>query len=140
MATRTGRGAARARGARGMTLVEVIVAVAILGTLASIALPSYSGFLTSAHRRDAVHLLSLNAQRLQRCFTLGGRYDEGCWLRTASDDGHYRLESTLGTATWSLRAVPVTGGRQEGDAECGTLTRDHTGRRGATGPLGARCW
>ena len=124
-----------------MTLVELIVAIAILGILASIALPSYTAFLTRVNRQDAVHLLVLNAQRLQRCFTLEGRYDGSCWLREASEDGHYELvDPALGAATYSLRAVPVAGGRQAGDAECGTLTYDHTGLRGATGSLGARCW
>ena len=129
-----------ARAAKGMSLIELIVAVAILGLLASIALPSYTAFLTRVNRQDAVHLLGLNAQRLQRCFTLEGTYDGSCWLREASEDGHYELESTLGASTYSLRAVPVAGGRQAGDAECGTLTYDHTGLRGATGGSGAACW
>ena len=126
----------------GFALFELLVVVAIVGILAVVAVPSFERFLIDARRADGRNLLRLNAQRLQRCFTLEGSYDGGCWLRTESSDGHYRLADPpdLTPTTYTLRAVPVEGSSQARDDACATLVYEHTGALGATGTDGARCW
>ena len=129
------------RGAAGFALLELMIAVLVVAILAGIAVPRFGQFLQEARRQDARHLLQLNAQRLQRCFTLEGVYDGSCWLRKASKAGHYTLDDDdVGTSTYTLRAVPVTGGAQAGDTRCATLTYTHTGVRGATGTAPDDCW
>ena len=137
------RDAARRRGpAAGFALFELIVAVLVLSVLASIALPSLDRLMRDARRQDARDLLRLNAQRLQRCFTLEGVYDGSCWLRTESDAGHYRLEDEpdIEASSYTLRAVPVEGGPQASDAACTAFVYEHTGATGATGTDPDACW
>lgn len=47
---------------RGFTLIELMITVAIVGILASIAMPSYSGYIERGHRG----LAQLDLQRLQQ--------------------------------------------------------------------------
>ncbi|HEX6244049.1 MAG TPA: prepilin-type N-terminal cleavage/methylation domain-containing protein, partial [Polyangiales bacterium] len=54
-----GRSAVAARRARGITLIECVIALAILGALMSIALPSFGDALARARLRGAAEDLAL---------------------------------------------------------------------------------
>lgn len=124
----------------GFTLTEVMITVALIAILLSIAVPGFQSSIQASRRGDAQHLLLLNAQRLNRCYTLEGVYNGSCVIRADSNDGHYTLKSDLKADTFLLSAVPVTGGSQSKDSKCLTFTYDHTGLQGATGSLGHECW
>ena len=127
----------------GVTLVEVIIVVAIIGILSAFVVPSYSNFITQQRRADAHHLLNKNAQKLQRCLTLVGAYNApggGCNIQSISQEGYYTLSTVLTAQTWSLTATPVAGGRQEKDTKCATISLTHTGQKSATGTEPGSCW
>ena len=59
----------------GFTLIELMIVVAIVAFLASIALPSYRNFVVRANRAEAVADLSELASWLERQYTIFGSYD-----------------------------------------------------------------
>ena len=126
----------------GFTLIELLIAIAIISILVAMAVPGYTKYVKQSRRDDAKHLLMLNAQRLQRCFTLEGVYNGNCLTRQNSKGGYYALSksSQFTTNTFNLTAVPVIGSSQETDGDCQTFSYDHTGRRTATGNDYDTCW
>lgn len=132
----------------GFTLIELMIAVAIVGILSAIAYPSYQAYVQQARRADAQAALVELAQFMERHYTskggylLNGNSGEAPALpfsNSPKDGGAtaYNLSLTETTAqTYRLQAVPVNS--MSGDT-CGTFTIDHLGRKGSGGAV-AKCW
>ena len=56
----------------GFTLVELIVVIAILGILAAVAIPAYSGYITKAQDASAITELDAVATAVQAANAKGG--------------------------------------------------------------------
>jgi len=65
---------ARGRREAGMTLIELLTVVAIVGILAAIAYPSYKQFVMQTNRTDATKTMQLAAQSLERCYSANFTY------------------------------------------------------------------
>ena len=124
---------------RGVTLIELVVVVLIIGILASIAYPTYTRHVDNTRRSDGQVALLETAQRLQRCFTVENDY-EACDDRIPdeSPDGYYTISSpTLETSRYTLQASPT--GVHAND-RCANLTLTHAGVRGSSADDPEDCW
>ncbi|MEE9326955.1 MAG: type IV pilin protein, partial [Cocleimonas sp.] len=126
---------------KAFTLLELMIVVAIVGILASIAIPSYQESVRQSRRADATGALYVFANSMERFFTVNNTYDGA-----PEDDNtdFYDLSNGSPSATtYTLSAAPISGSAQVDDS-CGTLTLTHTGVEGVTGQesgyTAADCW
>src|SRR6478609_11233566 len=66
--------AAMAPRMRGVTLVELLTVVTVVGILSAIAIPSYTNYVVRVTRTDAKRGLLDYSSRLERCYTRGNDY------------------------------------------------------------------
>jgi type IV pilus assembly protein PilE len=130
------------RGQAGVTLIELLITVVIVGILSAIAYPSYQTYVARANRAEAQGILMENAQFLERNYTTANRYDQDSGgVATAlphatspkSGTAKYNIAATYATSqSFTLTATPT--GSMTGDS-CGNLTLDNSGIK-----LPANCW
>ncbi len=122
---------------KGFTLVELMITVAIIAILASIALPSYQDSVRQTRRAAAQADLMELASHMERLYTANSTYDASTALpNTGSDFYDYSFPSAPTASTFTIQAVPKTGTAQASDT-CGTMSISHTG---ATTPSTSGCW
>ena len=111
---------------RGFSLIELLIAITVVGILAAIALPAYQSYLQQGRRYEAQQLLMEQALALEHMFTVQGRYPAQFTIPQNSNFYQFSY-SQLTEQTYQLKATPTA---QQSD-RCGTLTLDHTGYRAA---------
>jgi type IV pilus assembly protein PilE len=134
---------------RGVTLIELMVVVVIIGILAAIAYPSYRAQVLRSHRSDAKIALERTAQTLERCYTnsLPKGY-AACPVVAASpistDNGYYSVAIATDDTVPSFTLTATAVGGQLQDTGCRTLTLTNTNLRGAKNASSAdnvaECW
>ena len=125
-----------------------MIAVAIVGILAAIAIPSYSSYVRRANRTDATRTLTLDAQALERCYSQTFAYT-GCAGAPAgtanSSQGNYSVVIAVSAspANYTITATPITP-TQLGDTACASFTLNSAGTQGAlnsgNGANTKTCW
>lgn len=125
----------------GMTLIELIIVMAVMGILLSLAVPSYQGYMLRVHRTEAIRMLLQASMCQQRVYAGRGSYDTN-QCHPGSEHKRYEVSynppDTQGR-TYIAMAIPK--GAQLADA-CGSLSLDQSGARSiSAGNISVmKCW
>ena len=135
------------RAAAGFTLLVLMITVAIVAILSTIAYASSTNQVTKSRRAAAANCLQERAQLMERFYTTNMTY-AGAPNPPAqcSDDispDHYvvTFAAAPGAKDYTLVATPQAG-QATNDTLCGVLSLTAQGVRGETGTAGnaAECW
>jgi type IV pilus assembly protein PilE len=138
---------------RGFTLIELMIVVAVVGILATIAYPSFQDYVRRAARAEARAAMLHMAQLQERNFSDRGAYvaiasglrsdgwQSANWSGSDFNTRKYDVTVALNVASGSttlpfvITATPLTA-----DAKCGNLTLASDGTRGSSAGDLATCW
>ncbi|HYE35761.1 type IV pilin protein [Methylocaldum sp.] len=126
------------RKTRGFTLMELMIAVAVVGILAAVAFPGYQSQMIKTRRSDGKAAL-MNAAAKQEQFYLDNKTYASTMTAlgysanpASSEEGYYQISITASSATaFTLQAAPQ--GSQGSDAVCGNLTLNNLGTKTESG-------
>jgi type IV pilus assembly protein PilE len=136
---------------KGFSLIELLIAMAIMGVLVAIAMPVYTNSVIRSNRAEAKNELMQVAAEQERFFSSNNTYsDDATPLRTPNVADRDRTTTNAwylisvaacagGAITNCFIATATPQGTQLADV-CTTLTITSTGVRGATGSTVDDCW
>ncbi len=136
---------------KGFSLVELMIAVAIVGILTAIVYPSYVSFSLKSYRSEAMHELVKVANMQEQYFADHRSYATALTKLGFSSDvatsesGKFQIKSEAVTdikTDYILTATAV--GAQTDDDDCASLSLDHLGQKTAKNSSGSDsttiCW
>lgn len=133
----------------GFTLIELMIAVVVIGILASVAYPSYMESVRKSKRAEVKAALLEGAQALERHYSANNTYLSGSALAAvfkttvpASGSQNYTI-AVSGTPTATTYTLLATRTGSMANDPCGNFEITHTGARDvkeASGKTVADCW
>jgi type IV pilus assembly protein PilE len=144
---------------QGFSLIELMIVVAIIGVLASIAYPAYTGSVLKGKRAEGRAALAELMQQQERFMTQTNSYCAfsnsggtatavaGCTtvpFKTFSGDNAaktaYYLSAAACASTTIKECVEVSAQPIGSDPEAGTLRMQSTGTKSCSGTNSTVCW
>jgi len=140
---------ARNRAQLGITLIELMIVLVIVGILAGVAFPAYKAYVDRAKRSEGKALLMEVAARQERYYFDNNTYAANATFlgyattTPGSAEGHYRLVNPMAAGdsgsiqtSYRLAITPVA---PHNDEDCGNLMLDSKGAETST-TGNAVCW
>ena len=127
----------------GITLMELMIVIVIIGIMASIAYPNYRDFVDRAKRNEARALLLEVAQNQERFYLQNNRY--GTMVELGYDDPQLTETETYSVTVnapdannFTAVAAHLKGGNEAG--KCPTFTIDGRGTKASPDGAYDDCW
>lgn len=128
---------------KGFTMMELMIVLAIIGILAAVGYPAYTGAVKKANRADAIDSLMSLAGRMEEYYMNNDSYS-GATINAAgtgtvgsnetSDDLYTLSITSASNFAYRLTATPKTT-----DADCGNLILNSLGQKSDSQGSG-NCW
>jgi type IV pilus assembly protein PilE len=136
---------------RGLTLIELVIVITVIGILGAIAVPTYRQYVIRASRTDAMTALLRVQAAEEKFFLANNTYTDlltdappaGLGLVPASEHGKYELSIALadGGQAYTATATAAAGEGQDRDTDCGSFSITEGGVRSVSGDQTvAECW
>ncbi|WP_432454292.1 MULTISPECIES: type IV pilin protein [unclassified Agarivorans] len=141
------------RAMRGVTLIELMIAVAIVAILAAVAYPAYTSFVAESRRNEAKKELSTLAVLQEQYYADNASYASSLaalGLTAAgvttynSESAYYTISLTASAAasTYTVKATAI-GSQLNADSDCRSFTINEQGAKAAVNASGSsnpECW
>lgn len=132
--------------ARGFTLIELMIVVAVIAILSAIAYPSYMDFVRKGWRAEARAALMQEMQQQERFYTQVNNYKQPVFKADSGDaaaGGKYTLEASGCDGVAEVRrCVTLTAKLKAGfaDPRVQDIWVNSRGEKGCSGDDQERCW
>lgn len=143
---------------RGFSLIELMIAVAIIGIIAGVAYPSYQNSVRKAKRAEGRAALMRLMQQEEQFYSQKSTYSVFSSTSTNADEMTFKWYSgdNAASSAYEISAAACTGDTLANcvlltarpgtanvdsnytDSECGNLTLSSTGEKGPSTPT--TCW
>lgn len=147
------KGVLKMKTMRGFTLIEILVALLIVGILASIAVPSYANYVKRANRAEAQSVMMEAAQYMQRFYAVNNAFNKNVdGVPVNALPAHLSQAPRRGGKTHSIALKDLSEhsytleltAAPDYQEPCGTMTLKHTGVKGVkgadSGMTVSNCW
>jgi type IV pilus assembly protein PilE len=130
---------------KGFTLVELVIAVAIVSILAAVALPAYQDYIRRGKLAEAYTNLASQRVKMEQFYQDTRTYNNACQPNTVApkpaDTVNFRYTCAIADQTYTVTATGLATGNLNGFV----FTVDQNNNRATTGvPAGwtssANCW
>jgi type IV pilus assembly protein PilE len=136
----------------GFTLIELMVTVAVVAILGTIAMASYSSQIQKSRRTDARSAVMDLAGREEKLFSTVNAYSAAAsdlgygavgapWPISVGPNNYYNVSVTVANPPVSFLITATAINAQTADTKCTTLSVDQLGTQTSTGTdTAANCW
>ena len=124
---------------RGFTLIELMIVVAVIGLLASVAYPIYSNAIAKGDREDAISALLKQQGTMEEYYLNNDTYNGAPLFNPAGKSQRGKYDITIASA--DAYSYTITATRNDGgDANCKTMSINNLGQKTSSPSAADECW